>query len=125
LLGISKWLNQSDGRGCPFTLELDKSLSTQKARDLCLLFPGITLNALLRLMSIADDNPKASFGFVLSGDGKQLYHSGFWDNSLKMSAISNAQTIFTIFEHGDTITCMDIGDDGKTFVTGSADTSGI
>jgi len=106
---MSRWLNTPDGKGCPFTLEIDKGIAAQKPREMYLLFPN--------------DATNVSNCFAMNSDGKMLIHSGFWDNSLQLTTISNGQTIYTAYEHGDVITCLDIGDDGKTIVTGSSDTS--
>lgn len=88
---------------------MDRSIQSQKYKEIDLLF-------------IDENILKISSCFKLSNDGKILFHSGFWDNSLRITS-NNGTNIFMANEHGNIITCLDIGDDGKTMVTGSADTS--
>lgn len=109
VVAINHWANRPDGKGLPFLLEFDKTLISPKPREMYLLFP--------------EDIPSVSSCFALSSDGKLIIHSGFWDTSLQLTTLSNGQTFYTVSEHGDVITCLDMGSDGKTIVTGSTDTS--
>eukprot|EP01116_Phalansterium_solitarium_P018809 TRINITY_DN5106_c0_g1_i2.p1 TRINITY_DN5106_c0_g1~~TRINITY_DN5106_c0_g1_i2.p1 ORF type:complete len:2201 (-),score=900.22 TRINITY_DN5106_c0_g1_i2:184-6786(-) len=110
IIGISRFLNQPDSMGFPYTLELDRSMNSQKPRELEVAPFGI-------------DSKRLSQYFAVSADGKTLIHAGFFTNSLKLVTAATAQTAFSVSDHGAPITCVQLADDGRTLVTGSADAS--
>lgn len=108
VLGINRWSNSPDGKGLPFTIEPDKTASLINSRVLDVLIP---------------DDPSVTSNFALGLDGKILFHSGFWDNGVKVINTNSAQVVSSAYEHDDMVTCMDIGEDGRMLITGSNDTS--
>eukprot|EP00164_Ancoracysta_twista_P003908 GFYU01005239.1.p1 GENE.GFYU01005239.1~~GFYU01005239.1.p1 ORF type:complete len:1869 (-),score=444.28 GFYU01005239.1:22-4860(-) len=70
----------------------------------------------------SDLNVGASF-FEISPDAKTIVTCGHWDNSFKLSAISDGKVSQSISQHKDIVTCLALGEDKVTLVTGSRDTT--
>lgn len=111
LYGISRWSSSPDSRGFPFTLELDKSLSSPKPKQMELQFSE-EINYRI-----------APFCFGFIGENKYLLHTGCWDDTIRLTNLQSGQILFSISEHEDLVTCLDVGADGITVVSGSSDTS--
>jgi len=69
VLGIHKFNGNPDGKGLPFTVEADKLVSVPNGRELEVFIP---------------DDLNVNSSFALGLDGKILFHSGFWDNGVKV-----------------------------------------
>ena len=67
--------------------------------------------------------------FASSRDGRFIFSAGHWDSSFQVFSVEGGQyppkCVDLIFAHLDIVTCIAIGEDGKTLVTGSRDTTVI
>eukprot|EP00743_Colponemidia_sp_Colp-15_P011451 GILK01012779.1.p1 GENE.GILK01012779.1~~GILK01012779.1.p1 ORF type:complete len:1306 (+),score=251.28 GILK01012779.1:285-3920(+) len=61
--------------------------------------------------------------FAIGASGKYLISCGHWDHSFKISLVDTGKVVQSITEHKDVVTCLAIGEDGRTLVTGSRDTT--
>jgi len=60
--------------------------------------------------------------FAVTEDGKTVVSCGHWDNSFKVTSI-DGKLIQSVAWHKDLITCLSMGRDGKSLLTGSRDTT--
>jgi WD40 repeat protein len=91
----------------PFTFEPDPLLSTKRKI-------GIPYSSEVNISPLC---------FDVTNDGRVLLSCGHWDNSFKMSYVDTAKQIQSIVKHKDIVTCLALGTDGKTLITGSKDTT--
>eukprot|EP01091_Cochliopodium_minus_P005652 TRINITY_DN15553_c0_g1_i1.p1 TRINITY_DN15553_c0_g1~~TRINITY_DN15553_c0_g1_i1.p1 ORF type:complete len:384 (+),score=108.23 TRINITY_DN15553_c0_g1_i1:193-1344(+) len=123
----------------PFKFEIDKNLGTNKEKQINLslrkegsLITTTTSNPPniikgQQSVNIQYEKPKSTYSnlFAVSPDIQNLISCGNWENSFVCSEISptNITPIFTSpsTEHLDRITCLALGQDGNTLVTGSVD----
>jgi WD40 repeat protein len=91
-----------------YSYEIDKTLRTSQQKQLDILFSIEELSSIARC-------------FCLSPDGKILFWGGNYDNSFKCSFVDTARGFRSFFSHNDTVTCLVLGKDGDTLVTGSSD----
>jgi len=61
--------------------------------------------------------------FACSRDGAMILSCGHWDSSIKCSWLNQSHPQQSLNKHKDVVTCLAIGADGRTFVTGSRDTT--
>jgi WD40 repeat protein len=103
---------QPDGRGLPFSFELDKALSA-KPRRVELFF--------------SEDSEGGAIGgcFAINSAATLFFSAGHWDNSIKVRLLSTHKVARAAIEHKDLVTCLGLGTDGKTIVSGSKDTTVI
>ena len=71
----------------------------------------------------AADLPIGEHLFACSKDGGLILSCGHWDSSIKCTWINQSRPIQSLNKHKDLVTCIALGVDGKTFVTGSKDTT--
>ncbi|KAI9331227.1 BEACH domain-containing protein [Zopfochytrium polystomum] len=68
--------------------------------------------------------------FAASRDGRFLFSAGHWDASFQVianegSGSSAIRSVDVVYGHHDIVTCLTIGEDGRTLVTGSRDATAI
>lgn len=63
--------------------------------------------------------------FAVSNDGRYLFGAGSWDSSFQIWNLSSGQPkpVDLVFGHRDIVTCVAIGEDDQTVITGSQDTT--
>ena len=61
--------------------------------------------------------------YGVSADGCWLLSGGHWDHTLRATLLSSPETCVHAQQHTSVITCLDVGSDGVSVVTGSVDTS--
>ena len=61
--------------------------------------------------------------FAVTGDGRTVISCGHWDNSFKLTVMDSVKQTQSISWHKDIVTCLSLGRDGRTLVTGSKDTT--
>ncbi|EME32304.1 WD-40 repeat family protein / beige-related protein [Galdieria sulphuraria] len=124
-----KWIPLPDLQGSPFTFETDtKNISESAA------FSSQEGNIETRRSSnreivggtyLASSTQASLFSlYALSFDGKVIISAGHWDWSIRCCFTSEAhKPIQCLKGHRDIVTCLSIGSDGRTLVTGSKDTT--
>jgi len=60
---------------------------------------------------------------ALTMDRKLMISCGYWDNSFKVLSVDGKQLLQSVNQHRGTVTCLAVGLDGTTLVTGSRDTT--
>lgn len=131
-----KWMPLPDLQGSPFTLETEtknisetggvstqesnveaRSTTTTKASSRGgeeIVGGTFTASTLSRLYSL----------YALTYDGKVIISAGHWDWSIRCCFTAEAhKPIQYLKRHRDVVTCLVIGSDGRTLVTGSKDTT--
>ncbi|KAJ1562806.1 Neurobeachin-like protein 1, partial [Cladochytrium tenue] len=67
--------------------------------------------------------------FAVSRDGRFLFSAGHWDASFQVISNegggSTLRTVDVVYGHHDIVTCLAVGEDGRTLVTGSRDATAI
>ena len=109
-LHVHKWLPlKPNGSGRPFTFTPSTA-------------PLITLP---EASTAARQQPNGSGpSYAVSADGRWLLSGGYWDASLRCtSLLSPEATSVHAHGHSEVITCVAVGADGATVVTGSADST--
>jgi len=105
---LNRWLPTTPNQiYSPFTLEVDTLAVSRRPLGIpfsCSLIPSPSL-------------------FAVTPDGKSILSCGHWDNSFKSTLIEQSKPIQSIVRHKDVVTCMALGTDGKTLITGSRDTT--
>jgi len=71
----------------------------------------------------AQDLKLASHQFACLKNGAALLSCGHWDGSIKCTWFDGLHPVQTLNKHKDLVTCLALGVDGKTFVSGSKDTT--
>ncbi|KAH3744448.1 neurobeachin 2 [Pelomyxa schiedti] len=71
----------------------------------------------------ATDMTPSSSLFAVSVDGSYIVTCGHWDNSIKVSSVESRKLTQSIIKHKDIVTCIMIGQDGQTLLSGSKDTT--
>ena len=71
----------------------------------------------------AADETRAARCIAVSGDSRWLLSGGHSDGSLRCSSLSRPELVVIAHQHCAPITCLDVGADGVTIVTGSLDMS--
>ena len=61
--------------------------------------------------------------FSVTQDGRTVISCGHWDNSFKLTLLDSVKQTQSISWHKDIVTCLSLGRDGRTLVTGSKDTT--
>lgn len=61
--------------------------------------------------------------YAVSSDGRWLLSGGHWDCSLRCTSLATPETSVHAHQHSEVITCLAVGADGASVVTGSADTT--
>lgn len=107
LAACHKFTTTSPSPAQPFTFEADTLATTRKR-------VGVPFAADLAITSSC---------FACSSDGKMILSCGHWDCSIKCSWLDNSRPPQSLREHKDLVTCLALGADGRTFVTGSKDTT--
>ncbi|KAK9824084.1 hypothetical protein WJX72_007613 [[Myrmecia] bisecta] len=59
---------------------------------------------------------------VLPG-GQIIASCGYWDNSIRCYAVDDGRLLQSLRQHKDIVTCIAVGNDGRTLVSGSRDTT--
>jgi len=121
----NKWMQSNAATPNQMIIELDPYINTRRKIGL----------------AFAPDIEAKSSCFVVTNDGKMIISCGHWDNSFKCTIIeSSKQTqvhyheialwiiitdefLQSITKHKDIVTCLALGEDGKTLITGSKDTT--
>jgi len=93
-----------------YSYEIDKSLRTAQQKQLDVLFSIEEIASVARC-------------FCLSPDGKALLWGGNYDNSFKSTNLDNMKQTRSFYSHSDIVTCIHLGKDGDTLLTGSKDTT--
>jgi WD40 repeat protein len=93
----------------PFLFEIDRTVATNKQKEITLLF--------------APELSTSSQCLGITEDGKTIVHCGCWDDTIKVINFSANQILSCSFDHDKLVNCIDMGVDGRTLVTGSYDTS--
>lgn len=60
---------------------------------------------------------------AMTVDGRLLVSCGYWDNSFKVLAVDSGRLLQSVCQHRGTVTCVALGRDGRTLVTGARDTT--
>jgi WD40 repeat protein len=95
-----------DGHGLPFTLDLDKTIATTKARKV--------------QQQVGEWVSAVSNIYALSMDGKVLISCADADQAILYSAVATCRPIRRVVGHLGPITCLALAEDG-ILVTGSMD----
>ena len=106
----------------PFTLDLDPSSSSSPLSS----SSSSSSSPIRRKIGISFDHNYvvSSHSYITSVDGKMIISCGHWDFSIKCSLFDNhSKSHQTLDHHKDIVTCLAMGADGKTFVSGSKDTT--
>ena len=106
VLGIHRWKANTPEYVPPFQFEVEKKNSTRL----------IGVHFAIQLLILP------SF-FAVSVDERYLLSCGHWDSSFKVSSSDSGQTLQSISQHKDIVTCLDITEDGEFVATGSRDTT--
>ena len=90
--------------------------------------PFTLLPASHPLATLPEASPAArehcgSPSYGVSTDGKWLLSGGHWDCALRCTSLTAAESTVHAHQHSAPITCLAIGADGATVVTGSADST--
>ena len=104
--GAHRWALIPGSSQC-YTCELDSLLATRRRIGL----------------PFASDIAPSSSQFAVTNDGKMILSCGHWDNSFKFSLVENSRLVQSVLRHKDVVTCLALGSDGKTLITGSKDTT--
>eukprot|EP00003_Mantamonas_plastica_P020206 TRINITY_DN3266_c0_g1_i2.p1 TRINITY_DN3266_c0_g1~~TRINITY_DN3266_c0_g1_i2.p1 ORF type:complete len:326 (-),score=111.23 TRINITY_DN3266_c0_g1_i2:81-1058(-) len=107
ILASHRWLPNTPSNKSPFTFEFDPILGARNRI-------GVALNADINIPNQC---------FQLSIDGKTLFSCGYWDDTFKVHQVDNSKLVQSITSHKDVVTCLALGQFGKTLVTGSRDTT--
>ena len=59
--------------------------------------------------------------YAVSADGRWLLSGGHWDGSLRCTCLASPELTVHAQHHAGVVTCVSVGADGATVVTGSAD----
>eukprot|EP01028_Stygiella_incarcerata_P012665 TRINITY_DN801_c0_g1_i4.p2 TRINITY_DN801_c0_g1~~TRINITY_DN801_c0_g1_i4.p2 ORF type:complete len:1526 (-),score=400.09 TRINITY_DN801_c0_g1_i4:1977-6554(-) len=111
VVSVQKFAVNTSGSGSPFSISKDSSLSGKRA--LGVPFPQ-------------EFTPTTACFRVAFFEGRDVvFTCGHWDMSFKSSTASNSALIQSIWQHRDIVTCLALGADGQTLVTGSKDTTVI
>eukprot|EP00026_Physarum_polycephalum_P000200 Phypoly_transcript_00200.p1 GENE.Phypoly_transcript_00200~~Phypoly_transcript_00200.p1 ORF type:complete len:1988 (-),score=255.41 Phypoly_transcript_00200:62-5914(-) len=105
---IHKWFPQMPlGQVSPFTFELDQQISSRRRVG----------------VPFARDIAPSPICFAVTNDGRAILSCGHWDNSFKISNAESSKLIQSVAKHKDIVTCLALGSDNQTLVTGSRDTT--
>ncbi|GJQ08869.1 hypothetical protein GpartN1_g660.t1 [Galdieria partita] len=124
-----KWIPLPDLQGSPFTFETETKnisestlVSSQESNnDTKISSRGeivggtyLSASTMSRLFSL----------YAVTFDGKVIISAGHWDWSIRCCFTSEAhRPIQSLKGHRDIVTCLAVGSDGRTLVTGSKDTT--
>ena len=61
--------------------------------------------------------------YAVSSDGKWLLSGGHWDTALRCTSLAAPDVCVHSYQHSAVVTCITVGADGATIVTGSADST--
>jgi len=100
-----RWLPRLPSTASPFTFEPDAALAAR------------------RPLAMLDARPLTGRAFALTPDGRTLLSGGHWDNSVKCIDVESSKIIQSVNTHKDVVSCVVLGEDGRTLVTGSVDTT--
>eukprot|EP01102_Stenamoeba_stenopodia_P003313 TRINITY_DN1325_c0_g1_i2.p1 TRINITY_DN1325_c0_g1~~TRINITY_DN1325_c0_g1_i2.p1 ORF type:complete len:734 (+),score=167.59 TRINITY_DN1325_c0_g1_i2:1-2202(+) len=103
----NKWTPSSTATLSQLSIELDPYINTRRKIGL----------------AFAPDIEAKSSCFAVTNDGKMIISCGHWDNSFKCTIIESSKQTQSITKHKDIVTCLALGEDGKTLITGSKDTT--
>jgi len=102
----------------PFSAEVESvanTTSTSSAHDSALYNP-------INIDFARDIEPGPGLQ-ALTVDRKLMISCGYWDNSFKVLSVDGKQLLQSVNQHRGTVTCLAVGLDGTTLVTGSRDTT--
>eukprot|EP00871_Galdieria_phlegrea_P005974 jgi/Galph1/864/GphlegSOOS_G5613.1 len=120
-----RWIPLPDLHGSPFTLETEtKNISETEgaSRMKDIPFRGEVIGG--TYLSTNFLQCRFFSLYAATFDGKVIISVGHWDWSIRCSLTADpSKPIQVIKQHRDIVTCLSIGTDGRTLVTGSKDTT--
>jgi len=109
VLGVHRWNAFPTFQGYPVALHVDPAPYSRR----------------IAVEQLSAAPPQEAHRFGSSPDGKLIYSCGFWDNSIRVTAVDGQRPIQTVYGHVDSVTCLAVSDDGCFLITGSADTTAM
>ncbi|XP_023556433.1 neurobeachin-like protein 2 isoform X3 [Octodon degus] len=110
LLGTHNWLPYDRNINNYFSFSKDPSIGNPKTQRLLSgpWVPGSGING--QALAVAPD-------------GKLLFSGGYWDGSLRVTALSRAKLVNQLSRHLDVVTCLALDTCGIYLISGSRDTT--